>query len=315
MALVGLACLALLSFAGYLNLSIRKANQSKNEELYNNLGNSLREALSVFPIVKAFTMESLIKSDYEKQLKERYQNEGLLLYKTIAWFAFSVSAIFLVNMILFYAGGKLILNDGFPVTDFFTIFIAVIFCSMSNSKLFSCLASADEMIYGAKASVDVIRQDKGPDRRPEDLNGIRIDDLGSPGNIKYHDVSLKKETNVVLESANLKIKEKQLTAFVGPPGGGKTTLFKLLLRLEDPDRGKITVGGRDIRELDIQNYRNQIGAVLQNPVLFKMTVQENITLACQKATSKEEVEHLCQRIGIHKVIFNMHLLCLQFKSD
>ncbi len=93
-----------------------------------------------------------------------------------------------------------------------------------------------------------------------------------------------------LEDFNLKIDRGQKIAIIGHTGSGKTTLAQLLLRMYDPNSGKISVDGIDIRNLDLQAYRNQISYVPQDIFLFSDTVANNIRFGVEQATQDKVVE-------------------------
>ena len=77
------------------------------------------------------------------------------------------------------------------------------------------------------------------------------------------------------------------TAFVGESGCGKSTIFQLLMRFYDPDEGRITLDGVDLKDLDIYWLRNQIGYVGQEPILFATTIKENLLFGKENATDEE----------------------------
>jgi ATP-binding cassette subfamily B protein len=79
-----------------------------------------------------------------------------------------------------------------------------------------------------------------------------------------------------LAGVDLRIEPGEVVALVGRSGAGKSTILNLLLRFYDPDEGKITVDGHDVRTLDASWLRAQIGVVLQDPVLFSGTIADNI---------------------------------------
>ena len=81
----------------------------------------------------------------------------------------------------------------------------------------------------------------------------------------------------------------QVIALVGPSGAGKTTIANLIPRFFDIKGGRITVDGRDIRQIQLKSWREQIGIVLQEPILFSATVRENIAYGRLTAT-REEIE-------------------------
>jgi subfamily B ATP-binding cassette protein MsbA len=93
-----------------------------------------------------------------------------------------------------------------------------------------------------------------------------------------------------LTEASFSIPAGQTTAFVGPSGGGKSTVIKLLLRFHDPTNGTITVDGRPLPEFELDFWRSQIAVVSQDVFLFNTTVRENITYGRLDAGRDEIVE-------------------------
>jgi ABC-type multidrug transport system fused ATPase/permease subunit len=100
---------------------------------------------------------------------------------------------------------------------------------------------------------------------------------------------------------DLEIQPGEVVALVGASGCGKTTLASLVPRLLDPDRGVISLHGRDLREYTLESLRSQVAYVPQRPVLFAATVWENVALGRPGAT-REQVEDACQRAGAEAFI-------------
>jgi ATP-binding cassette, subfamily B, heavy metal transporter len=98
----------------------------------------------------------------------------------------------------------------------------------------------------------------------------------------------KNEASGVIKGFNLKIKKDQKVALVGPSGGGKTTVIKLLYRLFDIDEGKILIDGKDISQITQESLHNSMSVVPQEPILFDNTIYFNIAYANPSA-SKEQV--------------------------
>lgn len=94
----------------------------------------------------------------------------------------------------------------------------------------------------------------------------------------------------VLKDVHFQIKAGEMVGVVGPTGGGKSTILSLIPRFYDPNAGRILVDGVDIRDFELQAFRNQIGYVLQETVLFRGTVAENIAYGRGSATRGEIVE-------------------------
>jgi ABC-type multidrug transport system fused ATPase/permease subunit len=94
----------------------------------------------------------------------------------------------------------------------------------------------------------------------------------------------------VLKDVHFHIESGEMVGVVGPTGGGKSTIASLIPRFYDPDAGRILIDGVDIRDFELQAFRNQIGYVLQETVLFRGTVAENIAYGRGSATRSEIVE-------------------------
>jgi len=93
-------------------------------------------------------------------------------------------------------------------------------------------------------------------------------------------------------------------ALIGGPGGGKSTILKLLLRLYDPTDGSITVGGVDLRDVTTKSVRDVVGLVEQDIFLFRMSVRDNIAFGRSQAT-QEEIENAAKRAQAHEFIVDM----------
>ena len=122
------------------------------------------------------------------------------------------------------------------------------------------------------------------------------------GEVKFENVSFTYERErELLQEIDVTIKAGQHVALVGPSGGGKTTLFSLILRLYDPQKGSVKIDGRDIREFTLESLRNQISVVLQDNVLFAVSVRDNIAFGAPNATH-EQVEAAARMANAHDFI-------------
>jgi ABC-type multidrug transport system fused ATPase/permease subunit len=127
---------------------------------------------------------------------------------------------------------------------------------------------------------DVI-EERGDAREPQALKG----------EIKFENVAFAYNKDApVLTDVNFEIKAGQMVGVVGPTGGGKSTIVSLIPRFYDPSAGKVSVDGVDIRDYKLHGLRNQIAYVLQETVLFRGTVAENIAYGRGSAARDEIVE-------------------------
>ena len=122
------------------------------------------------------------------------------------------------------------------------------------------------------------------------------------GALRFDRVSFSYESDrELLTDIDLDVKPGQHVALVGSSGGGKTTLFSLILRLYDPVKGRVLVDGRDLREFTIESLRSQISVVLQDNVLFAASVKDNIAFGSPGA-SLEEVQAVARLANAHDFI-------------
>ena len=128
---------------------------------------------------------------------------------------------------------------------------------------------------------DDVIEERGDAREPQPLKG----------EIKFENVAFAYNKDApVLTDVNFEIKAGQMVGVVGPTGGGKSTIVSLIPRFYDPSAGKVSVDGVDIRDYKIDGLRNQIAYVLQETVLFRGTVAENIAYGRGSATRDEIVK-------------------------
>lgn len=93
----------------------------------------------------------------------------------------------------------------------------------------------------------------------------------------------------VLQSISFVSRPNSVIAFAGPSGGGKSTIFALLERFYQPDSGQITIGNQDIQDIDLANWRSQIGYVSQNSAIFSGTIRENLVYGLTKKMTDEDL--------------------------
>lgn len=108
----------------------------------------------------------------------------------------------------------------------------------------------------------------------------------------------------VLTDFNLRIRQGETIALVGPTGGGKSTIVNLLCRFYEPRRGAITIAGRDYTELTLQGIQSRIGVVLQTPHLFSGSIRENIRYGRLNATD-EEIVAAAKLAGAHDFVITL----------
>ncbi len=124
--------------------------------------------------------------------------------------------------------------------------------------------------------------------------------------INLDSVSLEKDAKTILNNVSFSIPAGKITTVIGPSGSGKTSVLRLLNRMDDPTGGKILLGTKDIKEIDVQELRQKVGMVFQIPVMFEGTVRKNLELAAGLNKSRDclNIEDLIPMVDLPSEYLN-----------
>jgi len=193
----------------------------------------------------------------------------------------SVIVSFCVAFVL-WRGALLILSGGMTAGEL-TVFLSYL---ASFFKPVKDLASMNNSIAQTAVAVERIRMILDADAvLPEKPNPV---DKQIEGDIAFEHVAFSYDPSFpVLRDVSFQVKAGQMVGVVGPTGGGKSTIMSLIPRFYDPSAGQVLIDGTDVRDYSLQSLRNQIGYVLQETVLFRGTVRDNIAYGREGATDEE----------------------------
>jgi ATP-binding cassette subfamily B protein len=156
----------------------------------------------------------------------------------------------------------------------------------------SCMTSAERVF-------EIMDADPEPLLTP----GLRLERVR--GEIEFSHVRFSYTPGkYALDDVSFHVQPGEMIGLVGPSGAGKSTLVHLIARFYDVEEGHILVDGRNIREFDLQWFRQQIGVVLQDPYLFRGTVWENIAYAHPDASS-EQILAASKAANAHEFVVNL----------
>ncbi len=155
-------------------------------------------------------------------------------------------------------------------------------------KLVDAWGGAQVMAMGLRRAFEILDMESEVQDR---AGALPMDGLS--GEVRFEDVTFAYgEDRPVLNGVSFAARPGTVTAIVGPTGAGKTTLMNLLLRLYDPDGGSIRIGGRDLRDYQVDSLRANIAIALQENVLFRLSVRDNIRYAAQDASDEAVLESI-----------------------
>lgn len=270
--------------------SLRRATKRSLEET-GEVSTALVEALDGRRIVKAYGLESHAMSRAEEKLAKRLR----YLLKAVRLRAAAVpttdvfSGIVVFITILF--AGYQTIHGELDLPRLFSFLAAMLMAQQPVRNLSMYFPVMSAGVAAANRVFSII--DEGPTivDRPAAMT-LRVKPAPEGGKITFKDVAFTYQADAsapALNGIDLCAAPGQKIALVGPSGAGKSTVFGLLLRFYDVDRGRIEVDGRDIREVTLDSLRSNIALVTQEPILFDESVADNIAVG-RRGASRAEIE-------------------------
>lgn len=297
---IGILALILYIISMYaLDKSMKKINYyfSRQRKHQDNISSLMGQVLDGNKEIKAFNMsdnlntylknyKKLWKKDYLK--KRKYNDNFYVLVPTILGFGKIV-----IYLILIY----LILNGRYDVA---TLVLVVGYYENIENE-FKKLS--DKLDNVSSFSIMLDRIYKILNYKTNNMLSFGDNDNDYiKGKINFKNVSFTYEKQVVLKNVSFEIKPQSFTAIVGKSGSGKSTIFRLLLRLYKADKGTILLDDESIYDYTREVYSSNVSIVTQKPFIFDMSIRENFNLVDSNHSHQIEA---CKRVGIHDYIMSL----------
>jgi ATP-binding cassette subfamily B protein len=297
-----LALIAILSFPAFIAAVIRltrrlKAGAQQQRLREGALATATTEVLGAISVVQALSLQKSFARTFalanQKSLQHsvRVQRLSAELERTVEVFAAAGTAIAV------WSGAQMVISKAIT-PGYLIVFVAYLRLAFKPMRQ---LAKYAGQIVKALASgdrvVDVLEHRSEVEERPGAIDAECLS-----GAIRLENVWFEYVPGVpVLQEINLSIEPGQHIAIVGPSGSGKSTLAGLLLRFYDPTQGQILFDGWNIRKYKLDSLRAQVGSLLQDSVLFAVSVRDNIRFGWQDA-SDEDVVRAARLVNAHDFI-------------
>lgn len=260
----------------------------------------IHEDFSGIKVVQSFAKEK----DKEKDFKEKVSELMGAFMKAVKLNDFFWPLVELSwgigTVIVFYVGYKLVMSQEIEVGTLiaFSMYIGMFWRPIMNlsnfyNTLISNFSAADRIFDIMDIDPDIVSLE----------NAKPIGHIN--GEVKFNNVTFGYDENsTVLRNVNFTINPGEKIALVGVTGAGKTTIVSLLSRFYDPTSGEILVDGKNIKNVDLESYRSQMGIMLQDTFLFSTSIMENIRYGKLDATD-EEVIAAAKAVHAHDFIMKM----------
>ena len=266
-----------------------------------NLNSFVQERISGMKIVQLFNRQDIEYDNFVK-INNEHKNAWLktVWYNSIFFPIAELSTSITIGLIVWFGGLNSILED-----SNITLGIIFLFIQLSQMLFRPLRQIADKFNTLQMGMVAANRIFKILDTQSK-INNLGKDVFNSKdGSIEFKNVNFSyNEKEVVLNNVSFKIKKGEKVAIVGATGSGKTTIVNLITRFYDAQKGKIIIGGINVRDYEIESLRNKISLVLQDVFLFADTILNNITLF-NKDISFDYVVDSAKKIGIHDFIMSL----------
>jgi ATP-binding cassette, subfamily B, bacterial MsbA len=258
---------------------------------------TLQETIQGIRIVKAYTLEDVMRARLEKNVAElehesnkwaRVAHRASPLMEALGGFAIAGALIY---------GGFRVLETNATPGQFFSFLAAFMLAYEPAKRLARLNIELNSGLVGVRILFDII--DSPPTEAPDDDRpALKIADA----RIGFDNVMFGyRAAEVVIRNMTFTVEPGKMTALVGPSGGGKSTVFNLMLRFYEPTSGTITIDGQNIAEVSRRSLRRQVAYVGQDVFLFHGTVRDNIAIG-KPGASEDEIIAAAKAAHAHEFI-------------
>lgn len=305
---IAFGALPLVVFSGYLRIRLEFKLEEQTGKRFGSSAALATEAVSAIRTVSSLALERHILTRYEHRLQGVARHSMKTLVWTMFWYSLTQSISFLAMALGFWYGGQLISRGEYTTTQFYTVFIAVIFSGEAAASFFSYTtsmtkaATAANYIFWLRRQKPAVQED--PSKPPfEDGHEEK-----GPAHMHIQDVDFAYESRPnakVLRNIDVDVQPGQFIAFVGASGCGKSTTIALFERFYDPTSGRLKCDGENLLDLCPRKYRSQVSLVQQEPVLYQGTVRDNIAMGVGEDVKDEQIQDAAKQSNIYDFVSSL----------
>jgi ABC-type multidrug transport system fused ATPase/permease subunit len=290
----------LIASGGAMDYFISKYTLA-SQDAYAAAGSIAEQVFNSIRTVYSFTLQKRFSERYEKELHKALKTgikRGAALGIGFAFFMFCLFSTYALTL---WYGAQLVMKGQTTGPEVLVVFISMMMGSMSLLELpknLSAVSSACGAAYSIYATIDRV-----PDIDIDSETGIIPKSV--TGELEFKNVTFSYPTRpnlIVLKDLSLKISPGMTVAFVGSSGSGKSTAVQLVQRFYDPLSGSVSIDGHDLKDINVKWLRQNMGVVGQEPVLFNMTIRQNLAMGSSRDVSEDEIVNACKEANCHSFI-------------
>jgi ATP-binding cassette, subfamily B, bacterial MsbA len=287
----------------FIAIILRKLRKEAKhiQEILGNILSIIEETLGGMRIIKGFNSEHYTKGKFEQE-NENHRKilKSMWNKKELASPVSEFLGVLVVAGVLLY-GGRLVLQEEgeLAASEFITYIILYSQILVPAKNISTAISNIQRGIASGERIFEIL---DAPVEIKEHTDSVSI--KGFSESILYKNVSFAYENETVLKNISLKIKKGRIVALVGPSGAGKSTIADLLPRFYDCTEGDILVDGISIKKIKLKEWRDLVGIVTQESILFNDTIFNNIAFGVEGA-NEEDVVAAAKIANAHEFITEM----------
>jgi len=288
LSLINLGFFPLIMFNSVMHFKIQSGYTNADQKTEIEAGSILSESVINTKTIFSYNMQSTVVNLYKEILDRK--SKDLVCQSIINGVLFGISqfVVFIIYAVLFYAGGQFMLKGYLTLKSMMSAIFAILMSAFGLGMAQQYIKDYSESRTALMNLTRVL--DEKTEIDPYEDGKVEADKMDFQGEIEFDNVTFSYPTmknRIVMSGLSFKIPAGHSVAFVGKSGCGKSTIIQLLERFYDVNSGEIRVSGKNIKDFDLISYRKKIGLVMQEPILFKRPLKDNIRYGKPDATDEE----------------------------
>ncbi|KAJ1553462.1 ATP-binding cassette, sub-B (MDR TAP), member 4, partial [Cladochytrium tenue] len=304
LAVIVLVSFPLMALVGFIMIRVIVARVRQGQDAYAMAGAVAEQVIAGIRTVYAFNLQSRFQDKYDERLEAAEKADVSKGFALGIGFGAFLCIVYLTNALAFYYGSTLVVNGSFAVADVLVVFFSMLMGTFAVIAIPNNLAAVSSARGAALKIYTTI--DRLPTIDPYSDDGIKANDV--VGNIEFKNVKFNYPSRAdvpILHDFSLKVHSGQTVAFVGSSGSGKSTCVGLIQRFYDAIDGEVLFDGHNIKDYNLKWLRSQIGVVSQEPVLFNLTIKQNILLGATSEVTEDDLINVCKMANCHTFITSL----------
>ncbi|KAJ3052250.1 Multidrug resistance protein 1 [Rhizophlyctis rosea] len=317
LTLVMFATVPLIAASGYFEMKSLTSSGSETKKAYNKTAQTASEVIEHIRTVQSLNQEKAFLEKFQEGVKGPHAIAVKGYFVASLGYGMSAGVMFWAYAVSFYYGSRLLIWNLNDVEDILIVMFAVIFTAMGAGQISTFAPDAAKARIATHSILDILdRESRIDSTSPAGYVPETAFDSAALATAELKETQFAYPTRAeipVLKGLSVLASPGQTLALVGASGCGKSTILGLLERWYDSTGGKVEVDGRDVKEWHLGSLRGQMALVGQEPVLFDMSVRENIAYGVvdveggdkerkERDVSMEEIREAARTANIHEFV-------------